>query len=426
VQHAPVPGALRRPQTYARPVPARRVDVAVVGAGLAGLACAGHLARAGLDVVLLESEPVAGGRVRTDVVDGMLLDRGFQVHNTGYPEAQRVLDHDALDLRTFTAGALVRWGDRLHRVGDPRRAPTWAPSTLRAPIGGLRDKLGVARTAATAALTSPDALLARPETTTEQALRDRGLSDVVVERFYRPFLSGVFLEDGLQTSSRFFDLVWRSFALGAQCVPAAGMGAIPAQLAAGLPAGVLQLEQHVDEVRPGSVRAAGLELDARAVVVAVEAPAAARLLPGLVVPAMNGVVTHYHLAPEPPVREPAVVLDAERAGPVANTVVLTNAAPSYAPGRHLVSSSVVRGDADEPVVRRHLARLYGVDTSAWEHVARYDVVVGVPDQRPPMGRFRRAVRLEPACSSAATTATPAPSRARWSPAAAPPTPSCTT
>jgi predicted NAD/FAD-dependent oxidoreductase len=79
---------------------------------------------------------------------------------------------------------------------------------------------------------------------------------------------------------------------------------------------------------------------------------------------------------------------------VANTLVLTNAAPSYAPGRHLVSSSVVSGDADEPAVRRHLARLYGVDTTRWEHVARYDVVDGVPDQRPPMGRFRRAVRLE--------------------------------
>jgi hypothetical protein len=151
----------------------------------------------------------------------------------------------------------------------------------------------------------------------------------------------------------------------------------------------------VQQVRPGRVGAATGDVDARAVVVAVEAPAAARLLPGLDVPTMNGVVTHYHLAPEPPVREPAVVLDAERAGPVANTVVLTNAAPSYAPGRHLVSSSVVSGDADEPTIRRHLARLYGVDTSGWEHVARYDVAVGVPDQRPPMGRFRRPVRLEP-------------------------------
>ena len=92
--------------------------------------------------------------------------------------------------------------------------------------------------------------------------------------------------------------------------------------------------------------------------------------------------------------EPAVVLDAERAGPVANTVVLTNAAPSYAPGRHLVSSSVVHGDASEAAVRGHLSRLYGVDTSRWEHVAAYEIRDALPRQDPPMGRLRKPVRLE--------------------------------
>ena len=365
-----------------------------MGAGLAGLACAWRLVRAGVDVQVLEAEAEVGGRVRTDARDGLLLDRGFQVHNTGYPEARAVLDHDALDLRPFVPGALVRLGDRLHRVADPRRAPRWAVRTALAPVGGPRDKLALARLSAAAVLPSPDALLERPETTTAQALRDRGVSEEMVERFLRPFLSGVFLEDDLQTSSRFFELVWRSFAVGTQCVPAAGMGAIPRQLAQRLPPGVLRLGTPVDRVRAGAVDAGGTTLTARAVVVAVSAPAAARLLPGLEVPPVNGVVTHYHLAPEPPVTEPAIVLDGERSGPVANTVVLTNAAPTYGPGRHLVSSSVVSGDADEPAVRAHLARLYGVDTGAWEHVARYDVVDGVPSMAPPMGRFRRPVRLE--------------------------------
>jgi phytoene dehydrogenase-like protein len=86
-------------------------EVVVVGAGLAGLACARHLQAAGREVTVLEASDAVGGRVRTDVVDGLLLDRGFQVHNTGYPEAQRVLDHERLRLRTFSAGALVAgWG----------------------------------------------------------------------------------------------------------------------------------------------------------------------------------------------------------------------------------------------------------------------------------------------------------------------------
>jgi phytoene dehydrogenase-like protein len=367
-------------------------DVVVVGAGLAGLTCALHLGRAGLEVELHEAQDVPGGRVRTDAVDGMLLDRGFQVHNTGYPEAARVLDHTALDLRRFTSGALVRRGDRLHRVGDPRRQPSWAPATALSPIGSLRDKARIAALAASAGLRSPDTLLGRPETTTRQALADRGLSDEVVDRFFRPFLSGVFLEDGLETSSRFFDLVWRSFVRGSQCVPSAGMQALPEQLATGLD---VRLRSPVEQVRAGRVMLAGETLTPRAVVVAAAAPDAARLVPGLDLPPQRSVTTHYHLASEPPVTDPVIVLDGERSGPVVNSVVLTQAAPSYAPGRHLVSSSVVTGDDGEPAVRAHLARLYGVDTSRWEHVRAYRIEAALPSQAPPMGRFRKAVRLEP-------------------------------
>jgi len=367
-------------------------EVVVIGAGLSGLACARHLSAAGVAVTVLEAEDVVGGRVRTDTVDGMLLDRGFQVHNTGYPEARRVLDHADLQLRPFAAGALVRVGDRLHRVGDPRRVPTWAPRTALAPIGSLRDKALIAKLALEAALHSPDALLSRPETTTYAALRERGMSDQVIDRFFRPFLSGVFLEDELATSSRLFDLVWRSFVRGSQCVPATGMGALPAQLAGGLD---VRLSTPVDTVTAGRVRAGGEVLTPRVVVVAAAAQAAGRLLPGLDVPSSRSVTTHYHLAPEAPVTEAAIVLDGERSGPVANTVVLTNAAPTYAPGRHLVSSSVVSGDASEPVVRAHLARLYGVDTRRWEAVASYTVSGALPSQAPPMGRFVKAVRLEP-------------------------------
>ena len=367
-------------------------EVVVVGAGLAGLACARHLRTAGLDVTVLEASDGVGGRVRTDVVDGMLLDRGFQVHNTGYPEAQRVLDHEALQLRPFSAGALVRVGDRLHRVGDPRRLPTWAPGTALAPIGTMKDKVLIAKLAAEAALLSPDTLLSRPETTTYEALRARGLSDTVVDRFFRPFLSGVFLEDRLDTSSRLFDLLWRSFARGTQCVPADGVRAIPRQLAVGTD---VQLDTPVDAVSPRRVAVDGQHRSAAAVVVATGGPVAATLLPGLDRPTTRRVTTHYHLAPEPPVRLPAIVLDGERSGPVTNTVVLTNAAPSYAPGRHLVSSSTLRAGVPEPEVRRHLSRLYGVETAGWQHVAAYDVEDALPVQTPPMGRFRKPVRLEP-------------------------------
>lgn len=353
----------------------------MVGAGLAGLACALHLSSAGVPVEVHEAQDAVGGRVRTDCVDGMLLDRGFQVHNTGYPEARRMLDHESLALRAFTPGALVRYGDRLHRVGDPRRVPLWALSTLLAPIGSIKDKAAVAAFSVRDAYGPAARLKQEPETTIREALRQRGVGEQIVERFVRPFLSGVFLETELHTSSRVADLVWRSFARGALVVPAAGMQAIPEQLAGRLPDGALHLESPVRRLP-----------EARAVVVATDPAAAARLLPGLPVPRMNPSTTHYYLAPEPPTGLPTLALDGERSGPVSSTIVLTNAAPSYAPGRHLVSASTV-GPSEQAAVRDHLARIWGVDAAGWEHVARYDVPQALPDMPPPMGDLRKPVRL---------------------------------
>jgi phytoene dehydrogenase-like protein len=368
-------------------VPEETADVVVVGAGLAGLACARHLQQHGVAVTVLEASDGVGGRVRTDRVDGMLLDRGFQVHNTGYPEARRVLDHPALDLQPFVRGALVRVGDRLHRVGDPRRVPTWAPSTALAPIGSPVDKARIAQVSLRAALGSADRLLSQPDVPFREALRRRGLSDAVVDRFFRPFLSGVLLEDELTSSSRFVDLVWRAMAVGTQALPAAGMQAIPEQLARGLD---VRLGHPVEEVAPGRVDGRAV----RAVVVATDPAAAARLVPGLDVAPLHRVTTHYHLAPEPPVREAAIVLDGERSGPVVNSAVLTNAAPSYAPGRHLVSTSLLAAGVPEAEVRAHLERVYGRTTSTWEHVAAYEVEEALPSMAPPVGRLRKPVRLE--------------------------------
>ncbi len=53
------------------------LDVIVVGAGLAGLHAALRLQAAGREVIVLEASDAVGGRIRTDEVDGMLLDRGF-------------------------------------------------------------------------------------------------------------------------------------------------------------------------------------------------------------------------------------------------------------------------------------------------------------------------------------------------------------
>lgn len=377
------------------------VSVVVVGAGLSGLAAARHLRRSGVDVLVVEGSDAVGGRIRTDVVDGFRLDRGFQLYNPAYPEGRRVLDYYALDLRTFVAGARVvlRPRGRRHvaRVADPRREPSWAISSLVARLGSPVSTTRFGAYAASRALRSPDSLRAEPDITAAEALRRAGADRQLMERLLRPFLSGVFLESDLTTSRRFLDLVLRSFVRGTPGVPALGMQRIPEQLAAGTE---IRTDTPVAQVSSRSVTTAdGGTLAADAVIVATDPATAQRLVPGVRAPAPRSVTTWYYRPDGDPARladgEAVLTLDGARRGPVINTVVLTHAAPEYAPpGSALVSASALGvrpSSAHEVAVRDHLGWLYGVPTSRWELIATYPIPYALPAMPVPLD-MRRPVR----------------------------------
>ena len=291
-------------------------DVVIVGAGLAGLAAARQLSIHGVEAVVLEAGDDVGGRVRTDRVDGLLLDRGFQLYNPAYPEAARVLDHEALDLKAFVPGVVSLTDRGPTRLADPRQRPGWAIDALSSRSGSLLGKLRFARYAWGAARTP-----AAEDMPADVALLSAGVDPEFLETVLRPFLSGVFLEPDLATSRRFLDLVLTSFVKGVPSVPANGMQAIPEQLRDALPSGTVRCGVRVESVTDGAVRTDAGELRARAVIVATDAPAAASLLPGLHVPGARAVTTWYYLADGDPALlaagEPVLVVDGRRArGPV--------------------------------------------------------------------------------------------------------------
>ena len=166
--------------------------------------------------LVLERSHTIGGRVRTDAVDGFLLDHGFQVLPLAYPEARAALDFDRLELGLFERGAIIRSEGRFRRLADPRHAPVRSLRALAGGLVGVRDGAAVLR-------------LLRgggDETTAAEALRRAGVSRATVESFFAPFLRGIFLEERLATSSRFLDFVLRRSPTGRRRCRADGMGAI--------------------------------------------------------------------------------------------------------------------------------------------------------------------------------------------------------
>ena len=366
-----------------------RPTVAVVGAGLAGLACARTLAHRGVSVTVFEAGDAVGGRVRTDRVEGFLVDRGFQVFLTAYPEASAVLDYVALDFRPFAPGALVRLDGRFERVGDPFRAPRTALPTALARVGTLGDKLRVLGLRASVRRGTPDALWLRPELSTEAALRDRyGFSERMIERFFRPFLGGVLLDRRLGASSRAFEFYFRMFSEGDAVVPALGIGAIPEQMAARLPTGTVRLNAPVVHVEPdgsGIRLASGEAVACTAVVVAVESQDVAALVPGVSVPATKATTQIAWAAPHAPTREPVLILDGDGCGPVNNVQVMSNVAPGYAPpGQALVTASVLGqpglpDDVLERAARAQMGGWFGPQVGGWRLLAVHHVPHALPD-----------------------------------------------
>jgi phytoene dehydrogenase-like protein len=368
--------------------------VIVVGAGLAGLACAQRLSRAGVEVVVLEASDGVGGRVRTDVVDGYRCDRGFQLLNPAYPVLPHVLEVDELDLHPFQAGVVVAHGRGRSVLADPRREPSLVLASLRAPIGTFAEKVRFA-TWALSTLLPVRTQLGRPDRSRTEELDAFGITGRLRAGVVDPFLTGVLAESDGSSSARLARLLVRSFVLGSPSVPSVGMGRLPELVAASLPPGTVRLGVRVRGVTGSSVRTDDGELAARAVVVAAD-PATAGELTGLRTPGMKALTTFWYASEEPPTDRPLLHLDADHRGPLVNTAVMTNAAPTYAPaGRALTQVTVLGADssaATERAARLQAGLVYGADTSAWQLVTTHVVAAALPAQ-PPTLDVRQPVAL---------------------------------
>lgn len=360
-------------------------NVVIVGAGIAGLSCAVHLLRRGIRATIVEASEAVGGRMRSDNEQGYILDRGFQVFLTAYPEAKHFAETlSTLKLNKFEPGALVRHGGKFHKVVDPFRRPGSAPRTMLAPPGSIVDKWLVAALRIKS-LSASDSELSQPSCSAHERLKDLGFSDEMVDGFFRPFFGGIFLDGSLRQSARMMEFLFAMFSAGDIALPDGGMQAIPRQLASCLPAGAVRCRQPVAAIEGNEIRLVGGDvIRAREIVIATEATAANALLGRTSQQAGRSVSCLYFVCETPPTKENLLVLNGEGIGLINNLTVMSNVAPSYSPDTTSLVSVTVLSDETIPdcdllpSVQQQLEQWYGSDARTWRHLRTYHIKDALP------------------------------------------------
>jgi len=338
-------------------------DVLIIGAGLAGLSAAITLQEAGRDVRVIDSSDRPGGRVTSDIIDGFICDRGFQLINSQYPALQALDVIKEIDFIPVPRVIEVALGSDRRALGDPRVAP-W--TALDKATGTIPEKLSLLRFLAT----NP-----KENQSVEDVLKPSGS---VYTRVLRPFLQGVFLTDPKNVDARYGQSIVKSFISGSPGIPRKGVAELSKALAARVSS--ITYGVQANSLEGGFTKTSAGDFKAATVIVATDATTATQLLGLSEVPRMAGCITWYHAVSYNPSGNGRLIVDGQNRGPVINSIVMSDISSNYAPlGQHLVSTTTDLG-ATESDVRRHLAIVWGISTHDWQLIAKYEIPAALPIQ----------------------------------------------
>jgi len=335
----------------------------VIGAGLAGLSAALTLQEAGADVTVLDSADRPGGRVASDLIDGFILDRGFQLINLNYPEIKRWGISQELDFKLAPRSVRISYDQSHATLGDPRNSPF---SIFSGASGSLISKVNFLKY-----------LLSKPrlDESVEDHLLRCGTSDLY-SKVLKAFLQGVFLADPARVSAVMGREVIGTFILGQTGIPTDGVAALPQVLANRVRN--LQLNTRVEEIRENVVITNHGQISAKKIILATDLTTAGQLLGSVQVTPLLSATTWYHSSELAPSETAQLVIDSQHRGPVVNSIVISNLSKQYAPhGQHLISSTTI-SHASESEVRRHLALMWGRPTAEWRFLAKYEINSALP------------------------------------------------
>lgn len=333
----------------------KKKPVVIIGAGLGGLSCAVHLQKKGIPTIVFESNGHVGGRVRSYVnPQGQVRDFGFQVLLTSYPELRQVLDLERLNLKKFNSGALVvtREQGRIQKflLSNPLQHPEEIFSGLFSSIIPFSDKALVMSLIAKAHLTKSQE---HPGLTTFDFLRRHGFSERIIELFWRPFLSGVFLDSELSLPADYFLFLLRCFSSGSVAVPEGGMNQIPQQMADSLPEGTLRLNSPVASWSDHSVTLdSGECVEASTVVAAVPTHQEEA--------EFHSVTNYYFKTSHPPTTGKWLILLPRHEGfKINNAISMSAVSKNYGSHKdHVISASALGTDHSVAEIQKELLEVF--------------------------------------------------------------------
>ncbi len=362
------------------------MKITIIGAGIAGLIAAQHLEDAGHEVHIVEASDRVGGRIKTDSSSGFLMDRGFQVMLTEYPEAKKYLDYDALDLKHFLpASYIINKSKKLVEVGDPDRNKGMYLKTLFSGVGTLNDKFKIRKLKKELLRTEfEDCYLGKEFSAIEKLREEYGFSERMIEEFFIPFFKGIFLESELETSSRMFDMVFSTFSKGFAAVPNLGMEEIPKQLKSNLKTTKFSFHKKVEEIEGTKVRCKGGEwIEADKLIIATD--------PSLFFEdrkpvSWHGTTCAYFEIPKDIVPKKQLILNANANDKVSNLTQINKIAPGYAPeGKKLLSISLSIDEKSSDVelmqsIAEEMKPYFGAWVDKWEFIKSYHIPQSLPQQ----------------------------------------------
>lgn len=358
--------------------------IIIIGGGVAGLVAALELEKQNYKPLLLEATDRVGGRVKTDHEAGFRLDHGFQVLLTAYPEAKQYLDYQALQLQYFDPGALIYRQGKKMTFNDPLRKPASAFSLLFSSVGTLSDKLKLGKLKLELGNRPIEEIFREPNQTSLQFLRNYGFSEKLIDNFLKPFFSGIFLEDQLNTSSRMFRFIFKMFSEGYAALPAEGMEAIPKQLLSKLRNTEVRTNTKVKTIEPQKVILEnGEALSADAIIIAANPEPLMPKLQGQL-KGFKSTVNLYFSTDHDPVNKPMIGLMPEENRLINNFTFVDNTAPNYAPkGKHLLSVTLVgipEMSEEEMIaaVKKELAELVDPALQEAQHLKTYYIREALP------------------------------------------------